>query len=504
MFVLKRPCSKQKCRTAAALTVATLILVIVAWLRSGEYDEYYSTFLIAGDPRPHWPTIPVMVAALRGFYHGQASFIQIAQNLRHGDVHPPLYFWLLSLWRDAFGMDLVRLRLLSILLTSLALASLTRMAQRFGVSAPLAIMITILCYGFAYTGIVARNFALADAFSLTGVMLLLEADECHKPAWGLLAGLLLGAACFSNYLASFTTIAALGWIALNNWHRPALWLMPALGAALFIPAGAWFFLAQAGTRSGQFHRFRLGRALLDLIRDQAGAILGALPRYAAPPWSVAIETLLGIFAVVLTIVVIRTGLPSLTPRHRRLVISMILAPPLGLLALGAIFNNTPIEVRYVWLGLPYIGLGLAAGLRRKPWLTGTLIAIQAAAIIGLAIAPQTMQPAARTVRLATEAAGPRTLVLVPFGNDGVGIPGPFIAASPNTMTVRIVRTVRPALLSETAPFHRAIIANITVDDKSRALIPQLDALFKTSNCWRQDKSPTEIIVFANHCPDHRD
>jgi 4-amino-4-deoxy-L-arabinose transferase-like glycosyltransferase len=483
----------------AAIGLAAVILLVIAWCRGGEYDEYYSIFLIAGHARPDWPIAPVRVAALRGWYHGHASLLEIVRALRRGDVHPPLYFWLLSFWRDLVGMDLFRLRILSILLTLLALATLARVARRLGVAPSLAIILTVLCYGFAYTGVVARNFALTDALSLTGVMLLLEAAAQPTRPIALLGGIALGAACFSNYLASFTTIAALGWFAIINRRRPGMALLPALGAGLFIPAGAWFFLAQAESRKGQFHAFKPLRALIDLGRDQAGAALGALPRYAPPPWSAALAAALGLFALLLLIIVIRDGLPRLAPRHRELVVSLILAPPLGLLALGATFNNTPIEVRYVWLGLPYIGLALAAGLHTRPRLASLVIAVQAAAIIGLAIAPQTMQPAARTARDAAALADAGTLVLVPFGNDGVGIPGPFIATAPSGLMVQIVRAPTPALPADSARFHRIVIANIQVDAASRALIPQLVALFSAAPCRTLQRSPADVIVFDNHC-----
>ncbi len=496
-------------RVAVTIGVAAVILLLVAWCRGGEYDEYYSIFLIAGDARPDWPTVPVRVAALRGFYHGHGDLLDMVWALRRGDVHPPLYFWLLSFWRDLVGINLFRLRILSVLLTLLALASLARVARRLGVAPPLAIILTVLCYGFAYTGVVARNFALADALSLAGVMLLVEVEALagHPVALqrggALLGGIALGAACFSNYLASFTTIATLGWFAMVNRRHLGVPLLAALGAGLFIPAGAWFFLAQEGSRKGQFHAFRPLHALIDLGRDQAGAVLGALPRYATPPWSVMLAVVLGLFALLLTVVVIGSGLPRLAARHRALVVSLSLAPPLGLFALGAVFDNTPIEVRYVWLGLPYIGLALAAGLRDRPWLAAMVIGLQSAAIIGLAIAPQTMQPAARTARSAAAFARAGTLVLVPFGNDGVGIPGPFIAAAPSRLVVQIVRVASPTLPAASARFHRVIIANIAVDAASRTLVPQLVALFASAACRRVREAPADLIVFDNNCREPR-
>lgn len=482
---------------APFLILAALVLIAIAWMRGGEYDEFYSVFLIAGHPRPDWPHHPETVAALRAFYHGHAAFGAIAHALRTGDVHPPLYFWLLALWRDGLGIGLFRLRLLSIVFTLAALAVLIRLARTIGAPPLATALITLLCYGFAYTGIVARDFALAQLLSLIGMLALIEADRRARPLPALLGGIALGAACFSNYLASFTTIAGLLWMLAVNRARPSLWIASAIGAALFIPAGAWFFLAQQGTRPGQFHPFALLPAMADLARDQGGALLGALPREVSHAAARPLEALLAAFLIILAVVIARSGLTALAPRHRALILAGIAAPPVGLLALGALFDNMPIEVRYLWLGLPYLGLALATGLRRHPWLLAALLAIQTAAIIGLAIAPGTMQPAARTEAAAAAFLRPDTLVLIPFGNDGVGIPGPFIAAAPANMTVLVARRVA-TIPNRAAPYRRVIIANIRVDAASRTLVPQLRAAFATA-CWQRETSPAAITIFDNLC-----
>lgn len=491
--------SRATIRLVTVVSLGVMVLIAAAWCRSGEYDEYYSIFLIAGQPRPDWPTGPFTVAVAQKFYHGHASFGQIARDLRHGDVHPPLYFWLLALWRDTFGTALFRLRLLSVLCTMCSLCLVACIARRIGAAPALAVTITLLSYGFAYTGIIARDFALAGAFSLAGVLLLIEAERISKPAWAFAGGIALGAACFTNYLACFTTIAFLGWIATVGWRRKSVWLSSWFGAALFIPAGLWFFLAQKGTRKGQFMPFHLPHALVLLARDQAGAILGALPRYVPSPWSHIVEAALALLLAYFVILIVIRGLPCITDRYRTLVIAGIIAPPLGLFALGIGFDTTPVEMRYLWLGLPYIGLALATALKDRRRTTAFLLAVQSAAIIGLAIAPQTMQPGARTAHAAAKLGTPATLVLIPFGNDGVGIPGPFIAALPHTTHIMVVRASNQAMLHEVGRYHRVAIARIEVDNTSRALVPALDTLFKTAPCWQSGSARRDIAVFTNLC-----
>ena len=486
-------------RNVVLLAGAALLLAAIAWLRGGEYDEFYSVFLIAGDPRPVWPVAPFAVRSVAGFYHGHASFDGIALALRRGDVHPPLYFWALALWRDLVGTDLFRLRLLSVLFSLAGLALLLRIARRIGAPPLRAAGITLLFYGFAYTSIVARDFALTQLFALVGAALLIDSEERGQALPAILGGLALGAACFTNDLASFTVVALLAWLMVTAWRRPKLWLAAGISAALFLPAWLWFFIAQRGSRAGQFQPFHAGHAIARLAADQVGAILGALPLYASRPLAIVIGT--GLVALILALgwVVLHDGLPSLASRYRGLVIAGAIAPPLGLLVLGAAFDNTPIEVRYVWLGLPYIGLALAAALRDRPWRLALLLAVEAASITGLALAPRTMQPAGRTERAASQAIGGKGLVIIPFGNDGVGIPGPFIAAGPPQMHVLVVRRATNSILGAAAKYRRVAIARIEADRTSKILVPGLDVLFAHAECWRQEAAPPEIDLFVRHC-----
>ena len=71
-----------------------------------------------------------------------------------------------------------------------------------------AVLLTLGCYGFAYTGAVARGFALAQLLSVAGIAMLLRSRE--RPARRFAAGMLMGAATFANYLAAFTAAWIVG------------------------------------------------------------------------------------------------------------------------------------------------------------------------------------------------------------------------------------------------------------------------------------------------------
>ena len=108
--------------------------------------------------------------------------------------------------------------------------------------------------------------------------------------------------------------------------------------------------------------------------------------------------------------------------------------PVGLLLLGFVFDNTPIELRYLAFATPFIGL-LLATLPRG--VCGVVLAIQAASIAGLMTRPETMQPARATAVAAVALVGDG-VVLVPRGNDGVGIVGAFAIEAPPRLRLLVL------------------------------------------------------------------
>jgi hypothetical protein len=161
-------------RLPLLLLLASLALSAIALLRGGEYDEFYTIFLLAGNPRPAWPARPFHPPEVRADFTGSARAARIATALRRDDVHPPLYFWLAKYWRAAFGPSLLALRLLSVLCAIIGLALLARIAAALGIDPPTATLLSLGCYGFAYSSIVARDFSLAALLILAGLLSLLR------------------------------------------------------------------------------------------------------------------------------------------------------------------------------------------------------------------------------------------------------------------------------------------------------------------------------------------
>ena len=467
-------------RCFGVLLLATFVLTAAAWSRGAEYDEQYTLFLTAGTPRPVWPEGVFPTSLVRETQRGSAGWAGIAADLRRTDVHPPLYFWLVATWRDMAGEGLFAARMLSVGFTLGALAMTGMIARRLGMSPALTMLLTLGCHGFTYTGSIARGFALAQLLTLAGAGCLLTARGPRRAFTG---GVLLGMATLSNYLAVFAAGACLisPWLPRQADGTSARAFPAALlGFALSVPLDAWFFLAQRGSRDGQFPPFEPLDALVRLARFSAATVFGGLPLYV--PDSLRTPMSIGLAAVCLVLI-------GLLVWHWRRVplfpVLAALAPPLGLLALGFLFNNTPIELRYLSFAAPFAAM-LLAGLPRP--VPALVLALQALAVAGLLLRPETMQPAR-----ATAAATPSdTVILLPRGNDGVGIVGAFgIEAPPDT---------RVLLLPATGPgdgldgLARVSLALMAQDDASRAAIAAARRVLAGPG-WRRVAESARLVTY---------
>jgi hypothetical protein len=181
-------------------------------------------------------------------------------------------------------------------------------------------------------------------------------------------------------------------------------------------------------------------------------------------------------------------------KHSALFTLPAMATPCGLLALGLVFHNTPIEIRYLAFSMPFVALLFAASLPRG--LLGALLAVEVAAMIGLGFAPGTMQAQALAARQAGAMVPPGGLILLPFGNDGVGVPGPFLAAAPARARVELLR---PGQIPALAGAPEVILAMLGADAASRAAAEQAKAWLRAQPCLTQGPATKLTEAFINRC-----
>ena len=450
------------------MLLAALVLGSAAWLRGAEYDEQYTLFLTAGTPRPVWPGAAFPAGLVQTIQAGHADLGTIARDLRRTDVHPPLYFWAVALWRRLAGDGLFAARMLSVGFSLGTLAAVWVLARQTGTPPHIAMLLTLGSYGFVYTGSIARGFALAQMLSVWGVACVLAARGRWRHA--LAAGALWGAATAANYLAVFVPVGVAG-----------LALLP----LPFLALDLWFFAAQHDSRTGQFPPFHLVPGLARLAEYAAANMVGGLPLYVPAPYRPLVALALAALLAALAILVILRG------RRNQIVLAVAaLSPALGLLILGALFNNTPIELRYLSFSVPFIAL-LLAGLPRAVLLP--LLALQAASIAGLVLRPETMQPARLTARAAASLVQDG-VVLVPYGNDGVGIVGAFALESPPG--IRLI-----AIHPDTPPpsgYRRVVLARMAQDEASRTAIATMAASL-SGPCWRTGAEGFNVTAYERVC-----
>jgi hypothetical protein len=472
---------------ALILALGALLLAMAAILRDPEYDEGYTAFVTSAAARPDWPATAFRVADARSAFRPAPSPWAINANLRHTDVHPPLYFWTVWAWRRLWGPDLAATRMLSVGFSLGALACIAAIAAEAGLPVVTSLLLTLGCFGFVETGIVARGFAMTQCLLLLGLLLTLRAARpagagAGAGAWAFAAGPALGAACLTNYLAAFPAAAAALWF---GWQRPRHVTLLLLGLIPFIAADLPFFLDQRNSRIGQFPPLAWGPMAAAMAHALGGAVLGGLPLYLPPGRArTAAGALLGLVLAALVL------LPVLRWRYLgrakpRLMLAMAaLATPAGLILMGAAAHTIPVEIRYFAFALPPFALLLAASLAslQRPWPRGALavvLMVQVASIAGLMTRAETMQPEGAAARAAFRAVGDTGLVLLPRGNDGVGLVAAFLTAAPDGLHVLLVgpgdRVTR--LRQSLVGWPRVTAADVAVDRDSSRTIPLLtDAL----------------------------
>ncbi|HEY7578924.1 MAG TPA: glycosyltransferase family 39 protein [Acetobacteraceae bacterium] len=471
---------------------AAVLLLSAAWLRSAEYDEQYTLFLTGRVARPLWPPNAITAVEVRGMQVAEQGPAAIARDLRATDVHPPLYFWMISAWRRLLGNSVFVARLASVLCSIATLYFVRLIARAAAIPAVLAMLLTIGCYGFVYTGTIARGFALAQMLSVAGVALL--ADGRGRPHRMLTAGALLGAATFTNYLAAFVGCAGV----LHTLRRtPVAFAAVCTGFVAWLPADLWFFLAQRHSRSGQFEAFEPLAVIARLARYSVANMFGGLPLYSAGVTrlflaaGVSILFLLGMGAIA------GRWRSLATPEARRLLGMCAIAPPLGLFALGFVFGNAPVELRYLAFATPYAALLLAAALPR--WLRYATLTVQALALVGLMTRAETMQPARATAQAAASLVR-HGVVLLPRGNDGVGIVGAFANEAPPAMRILIIDADTPPeqIRDSAVPFSPVVLVLLAQDASSRATLPSMRAAVG-GPCWRLTGEGFNVLAYEHIC-----
>lgn len=309
--------------------------------------------------------------------------IQLILEGAAGDIHPPLYYLLLSLWRGLFGAGEAALRGLSAV-SGIGLVALAWWFGRrlFGIRAGLAAAALLAVSPFAvYYSQEARMYALLALWAALAsawiVSLALPGNKVSRPGAALYA-LATAAGLYTHYAYPFVMIAqaialAIAWAAkrtLSSSKGPndalirqpralVAWVLAnAVAIALFAP---WLPIAlrQIVGWSVAPQEYALGPAVLDALRWVVAGRTLALPEAALPLIAFAALAVFGLAAA-----------PA-EDRRRALVPLAMLAGPFTLLFVFKLYRESYLKFLLV-CALP---LALLAG--RAIAVLATRIGIQA-------------------------------------------------------------------------------------------------------------------------------
>jgi hypothetical protein len=103
-----------------------------------------------------------------------------------------------------------------------------------------------------------------------------------------------------------------------------------------------------------------------------------------------------------------------------------------------------------------------------------------------------MQPARAAAAAAANLAAD-TIVLVPAGNDGVGIVGAFGIEAPPTMSLLLIRPGDP-IANRLTPYHRIALATLTQDHGSTEAVAVAHAVLAQPN-WHRVATGSNLEIF---------
>ncbi|MEM9090656.1 MAG: hypothetical protein AAGC93_18150 [Cyanobacteria bacterium P01_F01_bin.53] len=233
------------------------------------YDESITLLETAGHAIPNWPQQPIPASIAQEKFEGTPTFVKLADDLRRTDVHPPVYYWLLSLWRRWLGFSIETARLFSLICsigTVLSLYCLLK-AGKFEQSF-VPTLVYALSTGAVLMGHEARAYALASLFIGLGALFAYLASEMtsernsrqvvHKSRsdnksrlviYAVAMALCCGVAFQTNYLALFPVSIILLWFVIYLWSTLRLLTLffPMMAVSIWL-IGFPSFLTQLSAR----------------------------------------------------------------------------------------------------------------------------------------------------------------------------------------------------------------------------------------------------------------
>ena len=260
------------------VVVTLLVSTVVAWvhIRSTSiwYDEGLTLLMTSGRATLDWSL------GMKQF-HPTANLLKILSQLYTYDVHPPLYFWALAIWRLLLGSSLEVARIFSALFTLATLTLLYRYAVGLGLRWP---CVPVVIYAVSAAGL--RYAYNARPYAMASFLIVLTLYLAHrKSPW---TGLCGAASVAVHYFSALCVGPIIVVASLVNWKSDRRWsLLTVLSFAIFCAPFAALATRHVGARPQQYPGFDNFHKEVDTMLG--GALRGSMPGSSFEPlWKYAL------------------------------------------------------------------------------------------------------------------------------------------------------------------------------------------------------------------------
>lgn len=360
------------------ITILVVITVVVripgVFNRAIWYDEAITLLETAGNAVPAWSALPTTAATQKELLVGSPPLGEVATGLSETDVHPPVYYNLLSIWRRIAGNSIETARLFSVFWSTASVTLLYLLLQAFGFRRPFwPSLVFSLSSGAVHYGHEARNYSLAMFLVILATYLAYFFNKLDFNRQGrfwfftISVAACCGLAFLTNYLTIFPIVTLLSWCFVWAPKNQRKYMIPAIGLSIVISiTGISTLLTQLGARPKQFQK-SLGfiDELMKIIVSNFEMLWSPVTSNSGIRWTVVGTVFV---LLILTTAYIKAAWHAIDKKFLSLMAGFTIAPSLGVVALDILFNKSLGKSSYVLFGLPAIVvlLTLAVGDRSEP------------------------------------------------------------------------------------------------------------------------------------------
>lgn len=246
-------------------------------------DEAITLMEMAGNSRKNFDRNPIHLSEKKDIFSGSNSFSGLTKDLFELDMHPPVYYYALKVWRAVFGQSLEAARFLSLLAMFLSILvflkiSLMYMDRKWAIA-------TIAMYALSpltiYMASEARNYAVAVFVGFLSLLFAIKSQqESEKLKPAILAMFFAALAFLTNYLWLSLGVALVFWVAFfgpfwNSKERCLIIASYVLFSSISIPLLRVHLFSRPDEASGfpgvVEDLFRISKDLLSDLWFETGA-----------------------------------------------------------------------------------------------------------------------------------------------------------------------------------------------------------------------------------------